>query len=81
MVYPALAGILRSSDLRKQLEALRDFLAEALEHAPPREQAPIAAQLRAVLIDIDQLPIRGEGSTLDDIARQRAAGRARAAAS
>jgi hypothetical protein len=67
---------IQAGDLRKQLQALRDFLAERLLHAPAREQAPIAAQLRAVLIDLNGLPVPKEGSVLDEVAKQRAARRA-----
>jgi len=71
-----LKAALRAGDLRKQLETLRDFLADRLEEAPPRDQAPLAAQLRAILDDLNGLPVPKGESKLDDLSRRRAARRA-----
>jgi hypothetical protein len=75
----AFEELIQGGDLRKQLEALRDLLAHRLLIAPAREQAPIAGQLRAVLIDLNGLPVPKEGSVLDEVGKQRAARRANAA--
>lgn len=74
-------AITGDADLRAKLEALRDHLADQLIGAPYREQAPIAAQLRQVLIDLDGLPFSGEASRVDELARQRAARQRTAAVS
>lgn len=69
-------SVISSGDLRAQLIALRDYLAAALDQCrSSRDQAPLAAQLRQVLIDLDAMPLSGEESTVDEIARQRAARR------
>ncbi len=64
-----------SGDLRKGLEALRDFLAERLENAEPKSVAPIAKQLADVMKELDSLPGE-EASQVDDLAERRAARRA-----
>jgi len=71
----ALVEAVRAGSLREQLTALRDALAESYALATTRDQAPIAAQLRQVLIDLDAMPLSGEESTVDDLARARAARR------
>jgi hypothetical protein len=77
----ALLEAVQSGSLRQQLTALRDALARSYGGAGSRDQAPIAAQLRQVLIDLDGLPLSGEESTVDDLAAARAARRAGSIAS
>ena len=74
-----LADVIATGTRREQLEALRDHLAQELENAPAGIAiAPIAAQLRSVLADLESLPT-GKGSTVDDLAQRRASRRAEAA--
>lgn len=71
---------IRNGDLRAQLVALRDHLADALEACHTmRDVGPIAAQLRQVLIDLDAMPVGSEVSVVDEIAAARAARLAQAA--
>jgi hypothetical protein len=77
----SLVEAVQSGSLRQQLTALRDALARSYGEATSRDQAPIAAQLRQVLIDLDGLPLSGEESTVDDLAAARAARRAGSIAS
>lgn len=63
---------------RDALTALRDHLALALEQAAPERAAPLAKELREVLRELDALA-EPKGSTVDDLARRRAARRSAAA--
>lgn len=44
-----IAPVFATGDTRASLEALRDYLADALDHTDsPRDQAPLASRLQAV---------------------------------
>lgn len=60
-----------SGDRRAALLALRDELARRLVDAD-RDAAPLARQLTIVLREIEQLPVPGEKSRVDDLAKRRA---------
>lgn len=60
-----------SGDRREALLALRDELARRLVDAD-RDAAPLARQLTIVLREIEQLPVPGEKSRVDDLAKRRA---------
>ena len=60
-----------SGDRRAALLALRDELARRLVDAD-RDAAPLARQLTIVLQQIDALPVPGEASRVDDLAKRRA---------
>ena len=62
---------------RAGLQALRDHLADCLAAAEPEKAAPLARELRQVLAELDALA-EPKGSTVDDLARRRAARRAAA---
>ena len=64
-----------SGDRREALLALRDELARRLVDAD-RDAAPLARQLTIVLREIEQLPVPGEKSRVDDLAKLRARRRA-----
>ena len=64
-----------SGDRREALRALRDELARRLIDAD-RDAAPLARQLTIVLREIEQLPVPGEKSRVDDLAKRRARRRA-----
>lgn len=64
-----------SGDRRATLLALRDELARRLVDAD-RDAAPLARQLTIVLREIEQLPVPGEKSRVDDLAKRRASRRA-----
>ena len=66
-----------SGDRRAALLALRDELARRLVDAE-RDAAPLARQLTIVLEQIDALPVPGEASRVDDLAKRRQARRAAA---
>jgi hypothetical protein len=60
-----------SGDRRAALEALRDRLATAIVGASASKLAPLANQLRAVLADLDGLPVAKGASVVDDLASRR----------
>lgn len=60
-----------AGDLRASLEAIRDELAGELPRAEGSQKASVAKELRAVLSQLDSLPVV-EGSKLDDLAQRRA---------
>ena len=64
-----------SGDRREALLALRDELARRLVDAD-RDAAPLARQLTIVLREIEQLPVPGAKSRVDDLAKRRARRRA-----
>ena len=66
-----LVAAVASGDRREALLALRDELARRLVDAD-RDVAPLARQLTIVLRDIEQLPVPGEKSRVDDLAKRRA---------
>lgn len=74
-----LAEILRTGSLRAQLVAMRDFLADQIQAAPFREVAPIAAQLRQILVDLESMPLESGESVVDQLAHARAKRQADAA--
>jgi hypothetical protein len=61
---------------RQALEALRDQLAAELEQAVGRDVASLSRELRATLAELEGLPVRGEESSVDDLASRREARRA-----
>lgn len=68
-----------SGDRRAALEALRDKLARDLDEAPASVSAQLAAQFRATVAELAELPVPGERSVVDDLERRRADRRAAAA--
>ena len=63
-----LSAVVTQGDRRLSLEALRDALAVAIDACgEPKDVAPLARQLQAVLADIEGLPV-AEGT--DDIVSQ-----------
>ena len=65
-------------DRRAMLEHLQQRLLGDLEECETREAAAISKELRAVTAELEALPT-GEVSSVDDLARKRAARRAEAA--
>lgn len=63
----------RLDDLRN----LRELLLESLDECPPYSRAPLAAQLRATLAEIDELaataPVDEPKNALDELTQRRAA--------
>lgn len=64
----------RLDDLRN----LRELLLESLDECPPYSRAPLAAQLRATLAEIDELatplaPVDKPKNALDELTQRRAA--------
>lgn len=74
-----LAETLRTGSHREQLVAMRDFLADQIVAAPFREVAPIAAQLRQILVDLESMPLANGESVVDQLAQARAQRQADAA--
>lgn len=64
-----------TSSRLEALEALRDILRASLDEAPADKRAPLAAQYRATLAEIDSLSADNAkaGDALDEIAARRAA--------
>ena len=60
---------------RAGLIAIRDKLAEALAAVEPERAAPLAKQLTETIRELESLA-EPKGSTVDDLARRRAARRA-----
>ena len=56
---------------------LRDLLLKSLDECPPYSRAPLAAQLRATLAEIDELaavaPVNKPKNALDELTQRRAA--------
>lgn len=51
----SLGNVVKMGDTLASLEALRDYLAEALdEDLPPRDRASLARRLESVLVRIDE---------------------------
>lgn len=73
------ADAVSGGDRRESLEALRDHLAAGLEEATGRDVASIARELRAVLAELDSLPVDREESHVDQLAEARANRRQNAA--
>ena len=63
---------------REDLELMRAGLFEAFDSAPDTVKAQVAAQLRAVIKDLAELPGEKDGSPLNDVAAARARRQARA---
>lgn len=63
----------RLDDLRN----LRELLLSSLDECPPYSRAPLAAQLRATLAEIDELaataPVDKPKNALDELTQRRAA--------
>lgn len=76
----SLPEIVKEGDHRASLLALRDHLAERLLSAD-KDAAPIARQLTIVLRELEALPNPAVESKVDEIAKRRAARRAKAAGS
>ena len=66
-----LVAAVASGDRWEALLALRDELARRLVDAD-RDAAPLARQLTIVLREIEQLPVPGAKSRVDDLAKRRA---------
>lgn len=62
-----------TGDRTAALVALRDALAAAIDRAEPRELAPLARQMQAVLAELEQLLVPAEGSVSDELRARRAA--------
>jgi len=59
------------------LQRLREVLLESIDEAPADKRAPLAAQLRATLAEIESLDEDAKaGDPVDEIAKRRAARRA-----
>jgi hypothetical protein len=80
MAKQSLLETLRTGSYRTQLEALRDELVLALEGSPAGAKAQTAAQLRAVLKDLDAMPDLKKTTVADDLAARRKSRRAETAA-
>lgn len=75
-----MSEVVAQGDRRRSLEALRDHLAAELEDSPATVAiAPMAKELRAVIEELDSLPLAKEASPVDDLAAKRQARRADAA--
>lgn len=72
----AMLDAAKSGDRRRALEALRDELAAALEHADVAVKAQLAGQLRAALKELDELPKASVESPLEKAKKKRAERRA-----
>lgn len=67
MTREKLAPVVRGRDRRASLEALADYLAEALDDTDsPRDQAPLASRLTDVLTQLDSLK-KGVASDPDNL--------------
>lgn len=74
-----LCRIVGTDDRVAALKQLRYRLAAAIEEAPPSAMAPLAKQLREVMVELESLAPKREASRLDDLAAKRAARRSDAA--
>lgn len=70
-----LAKTVGTDDRAASLRQLRHRLALAIEEAPPSALAPLAKQLREVMVELESLAPKREASKLDDLAAKRAARR------
>ena len=61
---------------REDLELMRAGLFEAFDSAPDTVKAQVAAQLRAVLKDLDECPVAKEANPVDEFSAARARRRA-----
>lgn len=59
------------SDHRRRLEAIRDRLTEELDESAGRDLAPLARELRAVLAELESLPVPDSKAPADEIAKRR----------
>jgi hypothetical protein len=66
-----LPAVVARGDRRESLRAIRDRLADELQHAEGRDVAPIAKQLTEVIREIDALPNAAEVSEVADLAKRR----------
>lgn len=67
MTRPTLLDVVRAGSQRESLEALRDYLADALDNTDsPRDQAPLANRLQAVLAELAEMDKEG-GDELDGL--------------
>lgn len=69
----SLAAAILDGSYREKLEALASQLAVAFDQSPPGAKAQTAAQLRAVLKDLEQLPDGKKMTKADELAHRRAA--------
>lgn len=67
-----------TGDRRATLEAMRQSLAAAMDDCETNVIAQIAGRLSAVMLELENLPVK-EKSTSDDLAARRASRRAKAA--
>lgn len=75
---PAPGDLLKSADRRVALEALRDELADALGECTVGVKAQLAAQYRATLKELAELPSAKKVSKADELAARRDKRRAEA---
>lgn len=68
-----LGDIASEGDRVKTLEALRDRLARQIDDCEPRDLAPLARRLEAVLAEIDGLKEFDDGDLDDELERRRLA--------
>jgi hypothetical protein len=74
-----MSAVVARGDRRKSLEAIRDHLAAELEDSPATVAiAPMAKELRAVIEELDSLPLSKEESKVDDLTAKRESRRAAA---
>lgn len=67
MSRPSLSAAVSGGSHRASLEALRDYLADALDQTDsPRDQAPLANRLQAVLAELAEMDKEGDDE-LDDL--------------
>jgi hypothetical protein len=63
---PTLLDVVRAGSHRESLEALRDYLADALDATDsPRDQAPLANRLQAVLAELSEMKEDDDDGTGD----------------
>jgi len=71
MAQKSVAETAAGGDRRETLLAVRDKLANELDHAEPAVVAQIAHRLAAILVEIDSLFAAGKVSELDDLDQKR----------
>lgn len=75
MTARKLSAVVARGDRRASLEAIRDRLATELTVAEGREVASVAKELRETIRELDGLPLPGEVSGVDQLAKKRASRR------
>jgi hypothetical protein len=67
----SIAEAASSGDRHATLIAMREKLAQDMDDATPSVVAQIAGRLSAVLLELDEIPVGAEVSTLDDLDAKR----------